>query len=243
MRRVISAIVAAAFTASLGMIACAAPGPLTQDALAHITSIGVINATGNQMKLTGIGTTVFTNTGGNMSITDWAIGDNLVKQASEVVGPRIRVGLAEVDITQFEKAKGGFMNSIESQLAKIVKAGPNSNWDVYLLLKTAEGADQYLGSMEGFGLRHRQSFGTRSDIAYLYLEFYLIDAKNGAILAEAPLGTWWTTDGTSWPNEAITAESQKAALKKEFAYLLTEGPPNKLRNMGLSRPDKPTAAQ
>jgi hypothetical protein len=179
---------------------------------------------------------------GNVSIEDWKIGDNLVRQVSDMVGPGTKVGLADVDVATFEKASGAFLNPVESQLTKIVKAKPDPNWDAYLLLKAVQGYNQYLGPMEGMGFRQDNFFSQQGALSYAYLDFYLIDAKTGTIIAETPARTLLPATGVQWDGKGDT-DSLKTALQTNFANYFSQTLPDKLKEMGLSRPGKNAATQ
>jgi hypothetical protein len=154
-------------------------------ALKDVHSVGVISAMGNDMIVSNLGVTIFTNASGSMTL-DWNIDSEIVARVSNALKDRFTIVPATADAVKLlALARSGWSNSdMQKYIRGVTPANPV---DAYVLvtpaLKTAPVMGKALSSM-GFGFVRIENLFDLDFMVLTYVsyEIRVVDAKTGKTL-------------------------------------------------------------
>jgi len=225
--------------------------PIAPENVAHIKTIGIISAIGDEFSIQHQGVTVLSDNSSTGSIPEWNLDEFAREAAGELLAQRYAVLKVNYDPSPFIQEAADRRGT--NRVGEIVRGTANGNGpDAYLVLQAVWQRNPVnptgRGDFRGVGLySHSTIIGTQ--VVSIYADYYVsvVDGRTFQVVAESPAvverddlmikersppakrveGSWWADT-----IDALTVQ-QKAQLSDAYRQVIRQSLPVTLRDMKL----------
>ncbi len=213
-------------------------GPARAADYSAIRTVGIIAAVGDTVTRQMEDGFASYRSRDRLPIADWNIDGWLATQIAYAVSPRFAVKAVAYSAAQFQVLDSS------AAVAELVGALSASNGvDAYVVVhRQARRSDKTGVTLSGLGIYNSDSvFGGEYDAAYAFYAVTVVDARNGAVIADVvarlPDGseTLREADSEIWSDPfQETSDEQMARIKAALFGLLRDSLPGTLKDTGLT---------